>query len=223
MTGRKKIVILCAGQSARLLGEILRRVPAFECVGYIDGDASKWGESYYDIPVLGGFDLLPDLRAQGIVGGIPVLGDLGLRLGMFSLLEKQGLQAVTVIEPSVIAASDLAIGEGGLVSFGTVILNNVKISPYAFVGSGVKILHDVVIERNCVIGGGTVVGSTSSIGENFACGVGCVIRSGGVRIGRNVQLAAGTVVLRDVPDNAFVIGNPGRVIRYQDPVEVRFP
>jgi sugar O-acyltransferase (sialic acid O-acetyltransferase NeuD family) len=223
VTGRKKIVILCAGQSARLLGEILRRLPAFECVGYLDTDPAKQGEAYYDIPVLGGFDLLPRLKDEGVVGGIPVLGDLGMRLGMFSLLDRNGLEAITAIEPSVVAASDLVIGEGGLISFGTIILNKVTIAPYAFIGSGVKILHDVTIERNCVVGGGSVIGSTATVGENFACGVGCVIRSGGVRIGRNVQLAAGTVVLRDVPDNAFVIGNPGRVIRYQDPVEIRFP
>lgn len=223
MTGRKKIVILCAGQSARLLGEILGRVPALDCVGYLDSDSAKRGESYYGILVLGGFDMLPHLREQGVVGGLPVLGNMGLRLGMFALLERHGLEAITVIEPSVVSASDLVIGEGGLISFGTIILNKVTIAPFAFIGSGVKILHDVTIGRNCVVGGGSVIGSTSSIGENFACGVGCVIRSGGVRIGRNVQLAAGTVVLRDVPDNAFAIGNPGRVIRYQDPVEARFP
>jgi acetyltransferase-like isoleucine patch superfamily enzyme len=142
---------------------------------------------------------------------------------MFDMIRRAGMQAVTVIEPSVAAASDLSIGEGSLVSFGTVILNNVQITKYAFIGSGVNILHDVEIGANCVVGGGTTIGSTSRIGPNFACGVGCVIRSGGVTIGENVQLAAGTVILQDVPDNSFVIGNPGRVIRTQPPVEVRYP
>lgn len=223
MIGRSKVVILCAGQSARLLGEIMRRLPQFECVGYLDGDPAKQGQIYYDIPVLGGFDLLPQMKGRGVEGAIPVLGDLGLRLGMFDLIQRNGLDAITAVEPSVVAASDLQLGEGSLVSFGTIILNHVEIAPYAFIGSGVKVLHDVSIGRNCVVGGGSVIGSTTTIGEDFACGVGCVIRSGGVRIGRNVQLAAGTVVLQDVPDNAFVIGNPGRVIRYSDPVEVRYP
>lgn len=223
MIERSKVVILCAGQSARLLGEIMRRLPEFECVGYLDGDPAKAGKTYYEIPVLGGFDLLPKLQYRGVTGAIPVLGDLGLRLGMFDMIRRNGLAAITAVEPSVVSASDLRIGEGGLISFGTIILNNVDIAPYAFIGSGVKILHDVTIGRNCVVGGGSIIGSTTTIGENFACGVGSVIRSGGVRIGQNVQLAAGTVVLQDVPDNAFVIGNPGRVIRYSDPVEIRYP
>lgn len=219
----QKVVILCAGQSARLLGEIMGRLPQFDCVGYLDGDPAKRGAVYYGIPVLGGFDRLPSLREQGVTGAIPVLGDMGLRLGLYEMIRRAGMEAITAVEPSVIAASDLVLGEGGLVSFGTVILNAVRIEPYAFIGSGVKILHDVTIGKNCVVGGGSVIGSTTTIGPNFACGVGCVIRSGGVRIGDNVQLAAGTAVLRDVPDNAFVIGNPGRVIRYAAPVEVRFP
>jgi sugar O-acyltransferase (sialic acid O-acetyltransferase NeuD family) len=218
-----KIVVLCAGQSARLLGEIVRRLPQYQCVGYLDDDPSKHGEVYYDLPVLGGFEKLPELREQGVEGGIPVLGDLGLRLGMFELLKRSGMKPITAVEPSVVSASDVEIGEGSLISFGTIILNKVTIGPYAFIGSGVKILHDVTIGRNCVIGGGSVIGSTATIGENFSCGVGSVIRSGGIRIGENVQLAAGAVVLQDIRDHAFVIGNPGRVIRYQDPVEVRSP
>jgi len=152
--GRMKIVILCTGQSARLLGEILRRLPQYECVGYLDGDAGKHGQIYYDIPVLGGFDLLPRLREQGVDGGIPVLGDMGLRLGVFELLRRNGLKCITAIEPSVAMASDVKIGEGSLISFGSVILNNVKIDPFAFIGSGVTILHDVSIGSNCVVGGG---------------------------------------------------------------------
>jgi UDP-perosamine 4-acetyltransferase len=218
-----KIVILCSGQSAQLFGEILRRLPQYECVAYLDGDSAVHGNVYYDIPVLGGFEKLPELREKGVEGGLPVLGDLGLRLGLFDLLHQHRMKPITAIEPSVVAASDVKVGEGSLISFGAIVLNHVQIEPYAFIGSGVKILHDVHIGRNCVIGGGGVIGSSSTVGENFACGVGCVVRSGGIKIGNNVQLAAGTVVLKDIPDNAFVIGNPGRIVRYQDPVEVRYP
>ena len=35
----------------------------------------------------------------------------------------------------------------------------------------------------------------------------------GVRIGRNAVIGAGSVVTRDVPDNAVAVGNPCRVLR----------
>jgi len=35
----------------------------------------------------------------------------------------------------------------------------------------------------------------------------------GITIGENAVVGAGTVVTRDVPDNATVVGNPGRLMR----------
>ena len=38
----------------------------------------------------------------------------------------------------------------------------------------------------------------------------------GVTIGENAVVGAGAVVTKDVPNNAVVVGNPARVIRYLD-------
>jgi serine O-acetyltransferase len=35
---------------------------------------------------------------------------------------------------------------------------------------------------------------------------------GGVTIGNNVTIGAGAVVVKDVPDNCLVVGNPMRII-----------
>ena len=37
--------------------------------------------------------------------------------------------------------------------------------------------------------------------------------------GDNAKIAAGSVILADVPDNAFMLGNPARVIGRNDPLE----
>ena len=36
---------------------------------------------------------------------------------------------------------------------------------------------------------------------------------GGIRIGNNVTVGAGSVVTKDVPDNCVVVGNPARIIQ----------
>ena len=38
----------------------------------------------------------------------------------------------------------------------------------------------------------------------------------GVHIGRNAVVAAGSVVISDVPDNAVVAGVPARIIKQKD-------
>ena len=51
------------------------------------------------------------------------------------------------------------------------------------------------------------------IGNNVALGASVTI-IGSVRIGNNVTVGAGSVVVKDIPDNCVVAGNPARVIRY---------
>lgn len=50
------------------------------------------------------------------------------------------------------------------------------------------------------------------LGDHVFCGVGsCIL--GGVKIGDNVSIGANCVVLKDVPSNATVIGNPAIIIK----------
>ena len=51
-----------------------------------------------------------------------------------------------------------------------------------------------------------------SIGDNVWIG-GSVSIVGGVTIGDNAVVAAGSVVIRDVPAGTLVAGNPARVVR----------
>lgn len=51
------------------------------------------------------------------------------------------------------------------------------------------------------------------IGNNVTIGVNVSI-IGPVHIGNNVVIGAGSVVVKDVPDNCVIAGNPAKVIRY---------
>lgn len=51
------------------------------------------------------------------------------------------------------------------------------------------------------------------IGDNVQLGANvCII--GNIRIGDNVIIGAGSIVVKDVPNNCVVAGNPARVIKY---------
>lgn len=54
-----------------------------------------------------------------------------------------------------------------------------------------------------------VIGRNVDFGVNVTC-------IGNIHIGDNAIIAAGAVVVKDVPDNAIVAGNPARIIKYRD-------
>ena len=60
-----------------------------------------------------------------------------------------------------------------------------------------------------------VYGKPITIGDNVWFGGNCVVLPG-VTIGNNVVVGAGSVVTKDVPDNAVVVGNPAKIIRYTE-------
>jgi acetyltransferase EpsM len=52
-----------------------------------------------------------------------------------------------------------------------------------------------------------------SVGEGTHIGIGaCVIQ--GIKIGKWTIIGAGAVIINDIPDNAVVVGNPGKIIKY---------
>lgn len=86
---------------------------------------------------------------------------------------------------------------------------------------GCTLGNDVVLGDNCqlftniTIGNKSVNGENTGnpiIGNNVIIGAGAIIL-GQIKIGDNTTIAAGAVVLNDIPSDALVAGNPGKVIK----------
>jgi len=96
-----------------------------------------------------------------------------------------------------------------------------KIGPGLYIGHfGQIVVHDrSVIGKNCNISQGVTIGQANrgprkgyaTIGDYVYIGPGAKI-VGNVKVGNNVAIGANCVVTKDFPDNAVVVGVPGRII-----------
>jgi len=107
------------------------------------------------------------------------------------------------------------------------LLTGIEIHPAAQIGRRLFIDHGmgVVIGETTIIGDdvtlyqGVTLGGTGkekgkrhpTIGNGVVIGAGARVL-GNIRVGDNCRVGAGSVVLRDVPDNSTVVGVPGHVI-----------
>ena len=102
---------------------------------------------------------------------------------------------------------------------GTVIMPKVCINAEVSIGKHCIINTAAIIEHECVIGDFVHLSPKASLSGNIRVKHGAHIGLGaniiqGITIGENAIIGAGAVILKDVPDNAVVVGNPGRIIKY---------
>lgn len=104
----------------------------------------------------------------------------------------------------------------------------IEIHPAAQIGNGFVIDHGMgvvigettVIGDNCILYQGVTLGGTGkehgkrhpTLGNNVLVGSGAKIL-GPVKIGDNARIAAGAVVLNDVPADSTAVGVPARIVK----------
>ena len=154
---------------------------------------------------------ITDYKALKIIIGI------GNNAARKKIVERLNAEYLSAIHPSAIIAPTSQIGTG------TVLMANTAVNPDAVIGRHCIINTGAVIEHDCILGDYVHISPNAAlagevcIGEGTHVGIGAsVIQC--IKIGKWATIGAGAVIINDVPDYAVVVGNPGKIIKYNQPI-----
>ena len=217
MFEQMKVVGIGAGGHAKILAELLEQSEKFELAGFTDTRRERWGTEFMGYPVLGGDEILAELYAKGIrtafigVGAVSGVGTR-LRAKLFRQAVDLGFQMPTLIHPMAAVSHSATIGVGSVVMAGAVVSADVRVGDNVVIYSGTLIEHDTVIDNHVHMSPGVHLAGGIHIGEGVFIGIGASIIHG-IRVGRWTTIGAGTVVLKDLPEDIVAIGVPARLLR----------
>ena len=110
----------------------------------------------------------------------------------------------------VLIEDNCEIGCGTTIDRGS--MSNTIIGKNTYLDNQIHIAHNVKIGENTIVAGQVGIAGSSVIGNNVKIGGQAGI-SGHLKIGNNVEIGGGSGVIRDVPDNAKVMGYPAKNIK----------
>lgn len=201
------VIVIGAGGHAKVCIELLRamnQVVSY-CVGGLDSDAQC-----LDVPVLKGDSHLSGLRERGYSRALVAIGDNKLRARLSNAVLDMGFEIISAISPGAVVSPSAAIGRGTVVMAGAVINADAVIGDFSIVNTGACVDHDCNVGMSVHLGPQTALAGAVEVGDYSFLGVGSKAIPE-VRIGKDVVVGAGAVVVSNILDEVTVVGIPARI------------
>jgi UDP-3-O-[3-hydroxymyristoyl] glucosamine N-acyltransferase len=193
--------------------------------GYYIGENTTIGkDSYIEAGCFIGHDVVIGDRAQIFSGAKIITANIGndfiarhnCTIGTpgFTMTEDEDGNKVRIPTlGGVKIGNNVEIGALSNISCGSA--GDTWIGDYVKTDSFVHIAHDDTIGKNTEFAAGVVISGFNRIGENVFFGVNSTTRNR-ITIGNNCMIGMGAAIMSDVPDGAFMLGNPARQMPKKD-------
>jgi sugar O-acyltransferase (sialic acid O-acetyltransferase NeuD family) len=116
---------------------------------------------------------------------------------------------LTIIHPSALVSDFTEIGEGSIITAGTILTCNLKIGKHAHLNLNTTIGHDCVIGDYFTTAPATNISGNCKIGDSVYFGTNSAVKEG-ISICSDVTIGMGGVVVKDINEKGIYIGNPLR-------------
>ncbi len=203
----KKVVLVGYSGHAYVIAEALIE-NNFNIVGYTELCELEYNP--FDLPYLGNEQgYMFDEFNKGYFF-VVAIGNNRLRNKASNFIREKGGVIINVIHPNSSISKSAHLGQGIFIAKNVAVNPLCKIEDNVIINTSASIDHECTIMAGVHIAPGAVLLGNVSVAKSSFVGANSVIKQG-VKVGENVVIGAGSVVLKDVPDNSVVYGNPAKV------------
>jgi sugar O-acyltransferase (sialic acid O-acetyltransferase NeuD family) len=210
----KKILVFGGGNQLHYTIDIIEKEKKYEIIGVIDS-IHPIGSYRFGYKIIGRQeDIFEITNEYNVNAGLICIGDNWTRYVIHKqILEKlPDFEFVNAIHPSVIIGNNVKLGVG-IVAMAGVIFNPLSvICDFTFFATGAQIEHDCYISEYCSVSAGTIMGGHVKLGAFSALALGVIVLDR-LEIGENTVVGSGSLVLKSLPNNVLVYGNPAKIIK----------
>lgn len=130
-----------------------------------------------------------------------------------TIVTENNFTYINVLHNKAYISKFATLGVGIVVMPNSVINADATIGNHCIINSGAVVEHDCILEDFVHISPSASLAGNVFVGEGSQIGIGACVKQG-LRIGKWSTIGAGAVIIDDVPDYAVVVGNPGKVIKF---------
>lgn len=209
----EKIVIIGAGGFGREIQWLIERInkveESWEILGYID-DGVEVGTEVDGYQVLGNSDYLFHIKEP--LSAVCAIGNVFTRKKVVDKVSKNcKLRFPSLIDPSVMKSERIEWGQGNIVCASNILTADIQIGDFNIINLACTVGHDVKMASYVTVYPGVNISGCVTIGEFCEIGTGSQIIQG-KRIGSEVIVGAGSVVVRDALERGTYVGVPAKRI-----------
>ncbi|QKI82603.1 acetyltransferase [Kroppenstedtia eburnea] len=144
------------------------------------------------------------------------IGNPLVRKSKIEFLQSYHRHVISAIHRQAILANDIHIGEGTSIMAGAVVNPSVHIGTGCIINTTVSLDHDCLIGEYVNIGPGSKLAGGVQVGSLTELGTGAIVIPNKT-IGKKCIIAAGAVVVNNIPDGSIAMGVPAKVVAIRSP------